>query len=104
MKLEALAFVRILPPGAADVGDVSREDLRDAGAGTWSARVAHRDDVGCLFDEVPEAPPEARTATRPDVAARPAELPPEFDYVVPTTDEKPAPTERVVTMRFGTHG
>lgn len=92
MKQEALAFIKILPAGAADIGpDVSREELREAGVGAWSASVTHRDDVGCLFD------PE-------ELAERPAELPPEFDYVVPTTDEAPAASERTIRLRFGTHG
>lgn len=56
MKREALAFFRILPAGAADVGaDVSREELRDAGLGQWSMSCTERDDLrGLLRDEYDE--------------------------------------------------
>lgn len=89
MNRDALAFFRILPAGAADVGeDVSREELREAGAGDWFLKVGSQDDVGCLFDEVPEYP------------GRPAEIPEDYDVPVPTTDEAPTAGEKVVEVRF----
>jgi hypothetical protein len=89
VKQEAIALVRFLPAGAADLGpEVTRDELREAGIGGWSGKVTHRDDVSCVFGP----------------AERPPELPPEFEYVVPTTDEAPKATERVVRMRFGTDG
>lgn len=53
MKTDALAFFRILPAGAADVGDVSREELREAGAGDWTMKGGiEREDLGDLFPEL----------------------------------------------------
>ena len=89
MKRDALAFFRILPAGAADIGDdVSREDLRRAGAGDWFLKLGNQDDVGCLFDEVPDFP------------ERPPEIPEEYDVPVATTDEAPKAGEKVVEVRF----
>jgi len=46
MNRQALGFFRILPAGAADVGDeVSREDLRAAQLGDWSMSDVGRDDL-----------------------------------------------------------
>ena len=52
MKPEALGFFRILPAGAADIGDeVSREDLREAGLGDWSLRDVGSDDLTGVFPD-----------------------------------------------------
>jgi hypothetical protein len=52
-KRDTLAFFRILPAGAADIGDdVTREDLRQAGVGDWAMTGVGADDlsdVGGLF-------------------------------------------------------
>ncbi len=46
MNREALGFFRILPAGAADIGDdVSREDLRTARIGDWSLQNVGSDDL-----------------------------------------------------------
>lgn len=83
MKREALAFFRILPPGAADVGDdVSREDLRAAGAGDWSLTNLGGDD---LTDVLPPFGDE-------------------YDEPVRLDDREPAPGEQVVRLPFGKAG
>jgi len=83
VKREALAFFRILPAGAADVGDeVSREDLRAAGAGDWSLRDLGGDD---LTDVLPP-------------------LGPEYDEPIRMDDRPPADGERVVTLALGKAG
>lgn len=57
MKRDALAFFRILPAGAADVGEgVSREDLRAAGAGDWSIKDVAADDLSDLFGDEYDEP------------------------------------------------
>lgn len=77
MKPGALAFFRILPPGAAEVGeDVSREDLRAAGAGDWAMTELTADD---LTDVLP--PTEA-----------------EFDIPICLDDQKPARGEPVIHL------
>ncbi|MFZ5478074.1 MAG: hypothetical protein ACOZNI_14965 [Myxococcota bacterium] len=82
-KRQALGFFRILPAGAADVGDdVSREDLREAGLGDWSLKDVGSDD---LSDVMPE-------------------LGPEYDVPVLLDDRPPAPGEKVVKLTFGKTG
>jgi hypothetical protein len=83
MKREALAFFRILPAGAADVGaDVSREDLRAAGAGDWSMKDLGGDD---LTDVLPPFDGE-------------------YDVPVRLDDRAPEPGERVVELKMGRTG
>lgn len=69
MKRDALAFFRILPAGAADLGEeVSREDLRAAGLGDWSMRDVGRDDLGDVFGpEFDEVLPFDEAPTNPGV-------------------------------------
>lgn len=79
MKREALGFFRILPAGAADVGeDVSREDLRAAGAGDWSLRDVGRDDLSDVLAPLDE----------------------DYDEPVCLDDRPPAEGERVVQVIF----
>lgn len=78
MNRDALAFLRILPAGAADIGpEVTREELREAGVGDWVVTGGMVDDVGCLFPE----------------------FGPEYDVVLPM-DAAPARVERAVQVRF----
>jgi hypothetical protein len=45
-KLEAISLMRFLPAGAANMGEgVTREQLREAGLGRWSAPCGRTDDV-----------------------------------------------------------
>lgn len=93
MKKEALAFIRLLPAGAADIGpDVTRAELREAGVGNWSLACGGRDDLSGDLPPIDEATPPKR------------DLPPEFDELVPLTDRPPEAHEKVVTLRFGTTG
>ena len=85
MKLEAISLVRILPAGGANVGDVSRDELRGAEVGKWAARVEARDDVTPVY-----GPPPAR---------HPLD---DYDRPVPLDDREPEPGERVIVLRFGT--
>ncbi len=83
MKREALGFFRILPAGAADIGDdVSREDLRAAGMGDWSLR-----DVGC--DDLTDVLPP---------------LDGEYDEPVRLDDRAAEPGESVVELKMGKAG
>jgi hypothetical protein len=83
VKREALAFFRILPAGAADVGDdVSREDLRAAGAGDWSLKDLGGDD---LSDVLPPFGPE-------------------YDEPVLMDDREPATEEKVTRLELGKAG
>lgn len=63
MKLEAVSLFRILPAGAAELG-VSREEMREAGVGAWSAGGGQQDDVSRLFD--PEEFDEVLPAPEPE--------------------------------------
>lgn len=76
MKREALGLFRILPAGAANVGDVSREELREAGVGRWSLQDVSSDD---LTDVLP--PMEG-----------------EYDIPVRLDDRPPEAGERVVEI------
>jgi len=85
VKLEAISLVRILPAGQANVGDVTRDQLRENEVGRWAARVPTRDDVSCVY-----GPPPAR---------HPLD---DYDHPVPVDDREPEPGENVVVLRFGT--
>ena len=50
MKLEAISLMKLLPAGAADVGGVTRQQLRDAGVGQWSAQCEAVDDLRAAID------------------------------------------------------
>jgi hypothetical protein len=89
MKLEAISLIRFLPAGAADVG-VSREALRAADAGAWSAPGGQRDDVRCLAGD--GRPPSAQCELA------------DYDPVVPLDDRAVAQGERAIPLRFGTSG
>jgi hypothetical protein len=81
MKREALAFFRILPAGAADVGeDVSREDLRAAGLGDWSMHDLSSDDLSDVL------PP----------------LGPDYDTPLLLDDKPPRPDEEVIYLDLET--
>lgn len=81
MNRDALAFFRILPAGAADIGaEVSRQDLREAGAGDWVVKEAIQDDVSCVFG--------------------PGGLEGDFDEVMPLAESKPRKGEVVTELRF----
>ena len=83
MNREALAYFRILPAGAADVGDdVSREDLREAGLGDWSLKGVGHDD---LTDVLPP-------------------LPDEYDVPIRMDDRAPGPGEPVVELKMSRAG
>ena len=89
MNKEALAFIRILPAGAADIGpDVTRAELREAGAGNWSLACGGRDDLSSVLGPDPRAP----------------EIPPEYDVIVTAHERPPEAGEPVVHLRFGTDG
>lgn len=80
MNRDALAFFRILPAGAADVGrDVSRDELRAAGLGEWSMTEVGRDDLGEAFGG-------------------------EYDEVLPLEEEPTDPRVTPVVIRFGKVG
>lgn len=77
MNRDALAFFRILPAGAADIGpEVTRQELREAGAGDWLIKETIQDDVSCLFG------------------------PGDFDEVMEIPDSKPSKGEVVTELRF----
>jgi hypothetical protein len=82
MNREALAYLRMLPAGAADVG-VSREELRAAGAGDWSMVNVARDDLA---------------ADLPDACVDPLA---DYDAPVRLDDDAPRPGERVLVVSFG---
>lgn len=70
MKRDALAFFRILPAGAADVGEVSREELRADGLGDWCLKDVGHDDLGDLFGaEFDELVPMEERPTDPGLPA-----------------------------------
>ena len=86
-KLEAVSLMRLLPAGAADLGDgVTREQLREAGLGAWSTRCGRRDDVS------------AATVDAPDPGLE------DYDAVLPqpedTSEAPTAPGGPVVRMQF----
>ena len=87
MKLEAISLMKILPSGAADVGGVTRQQLRDAGVGRWSAQCESVDDLRDAFD-----------APEPDTEIVPC---PELEgYDQPTRVEGEDKAQGVVELRF----
>ena len=45
-KLEAISLMRFLPAGAAQLGEgVTRDQMREAGLGAWSAPCERKDDL-----------------------------------------------------------
>ena len=83
MKREALAFFRILPAGAADMGEVTREELRAEGLGLWSLTEPIAEDIGCVFN-------------------RPEEISEEYD--IPLIEHVERPDEVVTHVRFRESG
>ncbi len=75
-RLEAISLLRFLPPGTADLGELSRAEMREAGLGAWSA------------------PLHAREDTRPPDGLH------DYDEVLPAEPAAPAPGERVIELRF----
>jgi hypothetical protein len=98
LKLEALAFVKMLPPRAVDIGpDVTRDELRAAGVGAWSAEVQFRDDARCVpavLDAADRAPAERKAL--PELS--------DFDEVIPTAERDTKKGEVVTVLRFGSGG
>lgn len=83
-KLEAIGLMRLLPAGAAHLGEgVTREHVRQAGMGPWSAQLDQREDLRGVLP-----PPELDG----------------YDVVLPMEDEDDIPTEDAVVLRFGTRG
>lgn len=82
MNRDALAFFRILPAGAADIGaEVTRQELREAGAGDWLIKERIQDDVSCLFGPGGD-----------------------FDEVMEIAESKPQKGEVVTELRFSKVG
>lgn len=80
-KLEAIGLMRLLPAGATHLGEgITREHMREAELGGWSARVPGRED---LRADLP--PPELDG----------------YDVVLPLEDEDDLPTEEAIVLRFG---
>ncbi|GEM_PF-2862729 len=93
MNLEAISLLRFLPAGAADMGDVTREEMRQAGAGRWSAPLRRADDMRPAL----EAPVEDEPATE----ERAGDLP-GYDRVLPLDDGEPDERAPVVMLSFKT--
>jgi len=76
-KLEAISLMRLLPAGAAAIGEgVTRDQLREAGLGAWSAPCGRKDDLRT----------EAERAEAAELEG--------YDIVLPQPeDESEAPTE-----------
>jgi hypothetical protein len=87
VKLEAISLMRLLPAGAADLGDVTREELREASHGEWSALLGRKDD---LRDGL--APADAPTEE--------CEVLPGYDTVVPLAEAQVKENEPVIELRF----
>lgn len=102
MKVEAISLVRILPAGAASLGEgVTRAQLREAQVGLWSAAPegeGTRDDLGAGGVGA-----VAAAAGNPGAApARPSLD--DYDHPLPLGEHAPRKGERVVVLRFGTTG
>ena len=86
-KLEAFSLMRMLPPGAAQVGDVTRQELRDADLGSWVAPCGRTDDLSALVEPAASSPEEPR-------------LMEDFDEVLPKEPAAAKVEGTVVIMRF----
>ncbi len=87
-KLEAFSLMRMLPPRAAQVGDVTREELRQAELGTWTAACGRKDDVGAALEPVTSTPEDPR-------------LMEDFDEVLPQEGRQKADQgEKVIELSF----
>ena len=86
-KLETISLMRFLPPGAALVGEDGAAHAAD-GDGSWYAPCDRVDDLrgvlGGVLGDGPEPTPELRG----------------YDEVLPLGDDKPAPCEDVIVLRF----
>lgn len=97
-KLETFSLMRMLPPGAADMGDVTRDELRDRDLGTWSAPCGRTDDVAAAL--VP-GPDPARASARPPSSDRDPRLMEDFDEVLPHGErDETAEQGPVIELRF----
>jgi len=59
-KLEAYSLMRILPAEGAKVGDITRQELRDAELGTWVAPCGRSDDLRDVQGPRPSSPEDPR--------------------------------------------
>ena len=90
MNLEVISLFRFLPAAGADMGDVSREELREADMGQWSHSCGRRDDLQEGLG--PDDPTEEHVPT-------PAELS-GFDIVLPLAEPDPVENEPRIELRF----
>lgn len=87
-KLETFSLMRMLPAGAADMGDVTREELRERDLGAWSAPSGRIDDVRAVQGAVVSSPQDPRTMA-------------DFDEVLPLEErDAAADRERVIELSF----
>lgn len=87
MNLEAISLLRILPAGGADLGEATREDMRQADVGKWSDPCGRQDDL-------------RETMAAADAPTEEHEALPGFDAVVPLGEADARPQEPVVELRF----
>ena len=95
VSLEAISLLRFLPAAAADLGDVSREEMRRANQGKWSARLGRKDD---LRDSL--APPELEPELKPEPETEECAELDGYDRFLPAPEASPVPGEPVIELRF----
>lgn len=79
--------MRFMPPGAANIGEgVTRQQLRDAGLGAWSASCGRTDDVSAI---------QGRPPAQDD-----APLFEDFDEVLPADAVEALDDEPRIELRF----
>ena len=90
MNLEAISLLRFMPAAAADLGDVTREEMRRADQGKWCAKLGVKDDLRAGLPRC-EDDVDTEEARRADV--------PGFDVVLPAgeADDSEGP---VVELSF----
>ncbi len=89
MNPEAASMLRFMPAGTADLGEATRDELREADLGCWSDDTRRTDDLrgGLALEEE-----DTELIECPELAG--------FDVVRPLEDEAPQTEGPVLELRF----
>ncbi len=93
MNLEVISLFRFLPAAGAELGDVTREELREADMGQWSHPCGRHDDLQAgLAPPGPDDPTEEQEASPTELRG--------YDIVLPLEDDGSSMHEPLIELRF----